>query len=256
VRQWALRCVSGHFQDLFHSSLSLTRRAVLTPRFNADQSSASGDVYADTVQIGQPTATSQAVELAQTVSAQFLQDTNNDGLVGLAFDTVNTVTPDAQKTFFTNVKSNLDSPVFTADLKRGAPGSYDFGYIDATKHTGSITYATVDTKNSFWEFPSSGYKVGSAAFESQSIDAIADTGTSLLLLETAIVTAYYKGTGATYDSSQGGYTFPCTTTLPDLTLGIGSYKAVIPGSYINYAPTDNTGTSKWPPRPMSCDKLC
>jgi len=32
MRQWALRCVSGHFQDLFHSSLSRTRRAVLTPK--------------------------------------------------------------------------------------------------------------------------------------------------------------------------------------------------------------------------------
>ncbi len=32
MRQWASRCVSGHFQDLFHSTLSRTRRAVLTPK--------------------------------------------------------------------------------------------------------------------------------------------------------------------------------------------------------------------------------
>jgi len=32
VRQWALRCVSGHFQDLFNSSVFRTRRAVLTPK--------------------------------------------------------------------------------------------------------------------------------------------------------------------------------------------------------------------------------
>jgi hypothetical protein len=38
----------------------------------------------------------------------------------------------------------------------------------------------------------------------------------------------------TSDSSQGGYTFPCTATLPNLTLGIGSYRAVVPGKYINY----------------------
>ena len=53
----------------------------------------------------------------------------------------------------------------------------------------------------------------------------------------AVVAAYYKKvSGAKYDSTQGGYTFPCTATLPSITLGIGSYKAVVPGSYINYAP--------------------
>jgi hypothetical protein len=40
----------------------------------------------------------------------------------------------------------------------------------------------------------------------------------------------------TSDSSQGGYTFPCSATLPNLTLGIGSYHAVVPGEYINYSP--------------------
>jgi Eukaryotic aspartyl protease len=38
------------------------------------------------------------------------------------------------------------------------------------------------------------------------------------------------------DSTQGGYTFPCSATLPDFTLGIDSYLAVVPGNYINYAP--------------------
>jgi len=38
------------------------------------------------------------------------------------------------------------------------------------------------------------------------------------------------------DTSQGGYTFPCATTLPDLNLGIDNYFAVVPGEYINYTP--------------------
>ena len=42
-------------------------------------------------------------------------------------------------------------------------------------------------------------------------------------------------------SSQGGYIFPCSATLPDLTLGVGSYHAVVPGEYLNYAPA--TGSS-------------
>ena len=206
-----------------------------------DGSGASGNVYTDTVKVGATTASSQAVELAETVSAQFQQDTANDGLLGLAFDSINTVSPTKQKTFFSNVKASLSAPLFTANLKKGAPGSYDFGYIDATKYTGSITYVNVNTANGFWEFTSNGYAVGSGAFTSASIDAIADTGTTLLYLPTTVVSAYYaRVSGASYDSTQGGYTFPCSATLPSITLGIGSYRAVVPGSYIVYAPTSGT----------------
>ena len=58
------------------------------------------------------------------------------------------------------------------------------------------------------------------------------------------MSAYYaKVSGAKYDSTQGGYTFPCTATLPSLTLGIGSGRFTVPGSYINYAPV--SGTSEY-----------
>jgi hypothetical protein len=53
-----------------------------------------------------------------------------------------TVSPQPQTTFFDTAINEglLDANVFTADLKKGAPGSYDFGFIDSTKYTGSITY--------------------------------------------------------------------------------------------------------------------
>ena len=64
-------------------------------------------------------------------------------------------------------------------------------------------------------------------------------------MDDSIVDAYYaKVPGASYDSSQGGYTYACSTTLPSFTVGIGNYKAVIPGSYMNYAPA--SGNSKSP----------
>jgi aspergillopepsin I len=71
-----------------------------------------------------------------------------------------------------------------------------------------------------------------------------DTGATLLLLPDAVVNAYYaQVSDAQYDNSQGGYTFSCEDNLPDLTLGIGSANFVVPGSYINFAPTGN-GDSK------------
>jgi aspergillopepsin I len=76
---------------------------------------------------GEATATSQAVEAATSVSSQFVSDADNDGLVGLAFSSINTVTPTAATTFFDTVKSSLDKALFAADLKKGAAGTYDFG---------------------------------------------------------------------------------------------------------------------------------
>lgn len=201
-------------------------------------------MYFDTVKVGATTVTNQAVELAQTISAQFQQDIDNDGLLGLAMNSINTATPNQVNTFFSNAIPTLAAPLFTANLKKGAPGSYNFGYIDTSAYTGSITYVPVNTANGFWEFSSNGYAVGSGAFVSSTIDAIADTGTTLLYLPSTIVSAYYaKVPGASYVSSQGGYTYPCSATLPSITLGIGSYRAVIPGSYINYAPATSTSRS-------------
>lgn len=93
-------------------------------------------------------------------------------------------------------------------------------------------------------FTSSGYAIGTGTFSSTKISGIADTGTTLLLLPTAVVKAYYKQvSGATYDSSQGGYVFSCSKTLPDFTFGVGSARVKIPGSFINFAPVDDTGSS-------------
>ena len=131
-----------------------------------------------------------------------------------------------------------------ANLKKGAPGTYDFGFIDSSKYTGAITYVPVTTRQGFWEFTGSGYAVGSGSFVSSSIDAIADTGTTLIYVPSAIVSAYYRQvSGSQNSNTYGGYVFPCSATLPSLTLGFGSYRAVVPGSYINYAPvTDGSST--------------
>ncbi|KAL2129439.1 hypothetical protein VTI74DRAFT_7813 [Chaetomium olivicolor] len=187
-----------------------------------DGSSSSGDVYTDTVSVGGLAVSSQAVEAAKKVSSEFTSDANNDGLFGLGFSEINTVEPVPQKTFFDNAMSSLDAPVFTADLRAGSPGRYNFGFIDSKAYTGNLT------------------------LKSTTIKGIADTGTSLFLLPSSVVTAYYgQISGAKYDTTQGGYTLPCSASPPSLSFGVGNNGAniTVPGNYIKYAPTSSSGTT-------------
>jgi aspergillopepsin I len=195
--------------------------------------------------VGGTTVTKQAVELATKISSQFAADTDNDGLLGLAFKNINTVTPTQQTPFFFNALSSFTSPVFTATLKHDAPGTYDFGTISTSKYTGSITYVNVDSSEGFWQFTSPGFKVGSKAYKLSS-PAIADTGTTLILMEDAVVDKYYAAVpSASYDDSQGGYTYPCGTTLPSFSVGITStYYVTVPGTLMDFAPVDDSGESK------------
>lgn len=80
--------------------------------------------------------------------------------------------------------------------------------------------------------------MGDANFTTTSIKGIADTGTTLIYLPSAIVSAYYRqvpGAG-TSRSAGGGYAFPCNANLPVFTFGVGSSKVTIPGRYMNYGP--------------------
>ncbi|KAI1748974.1 aspartic peptidase domain-containing protein [Xylaria castorea] len=201
-----------------------------------DGSTSSGSVYHDVVNVGGVSFKSQGVESAKQVSAQFAQDADSDGLLGLAFSTLNTVTPNLEKTFFDNVADSLDTAAWTADLKYHEAGTYDFGVIDNSKYTGDISYVDVDNSQGFWGF--------TADVNGESVSGIADTGTTLALLPDSVVDAYYQQVdGAQNDQQQGGYVFPCDTDLPDLTFSPGDAQITIPGKYINYAPVDDSGSS-------------
>lgn len=212
-----------------------------------DGSAVKGNVGTDTVNIGGAIVQNQAVELATAVSGSFLKDKHNDGLVGLAFSKLNTVKPAQQKTFFDNALPDLAEPVFTANLKAGAAGDYEFGKIDDTKFNGALSWAPINTTNGFWQFSSQQFSVNNGTpVMAPGGQAIADTGTTLLLVNPAVVNAYYSQVqGATNDQNLGGVTFPCNAELPDLQVDVGgNYMANIPGHLVNFATADAAGNSE------------
>ncbi|KAK7740515.1 hypothetical protein SLS53_005358 [Cytospora paraplurivora] len=241
-------------QGIFDASQSTT--AALMPGYNftiayGDGNSASGIVYTDTVAVGNASITGMTVESAIEVSPGFSQDAPAAGILGLGQSTGNTVYPNKQLTFLDTIKSSLAAPLFTANLIASNPGDYDFGYIDSSKYTGRIQYGSIDPTSIYWQFAATGYRIGpepNASNPNQGYTtlpwrAIADTGTTLLLVPDQIVSDYYAQVpGAGYDSGWGGILFPCTaaTTLPDFTFGIGLYKGTVPGRYINYGAINTT----------------
>lgn len=131
-----------------------------------DGSGAAGTVGTDTVAIGGATATKQAVELATAVSSSFVMDTANDGLVGLAMSSLNTVKPTQQTTFFDTIMPQLAAPVFSVNLKNDSTGTYQFGGIDNTAYTGQLTSVPVQA-GGFWQVASPTFTVGSTKIQNQ-----------------------------------------------------------------------------------------
>ena len=220
---------SGH--TLFNPSQSSTWTTYTGGSWSilyGDDSNAQGNVGFDTVNIGGAIVQKQCIELATEASGSFLRDRASDGLVGLAFSSINQVQPEQQKTFFANIMHSLDQPIFTVDLSESS-GIYEFGSIDSTKYTGDIHYAPVDSSQGYWQIQSEAYTLGGKQIACTICSpTVADTGTSLLLLDEDIVAAYYKQVqGAQFSYSKGGYVFPCSASLPELGIAIGDYMATI-----------------------------
>lgn len=231
---------TGH--TLYDPSKSTAMKMIAGSSFSisyGDGSGAAGVVGTDTVNIGGATVTNQAVEMATAVSQSFVEDTNNNGLVGLAFSKLNTVKPAQQKTFFDNVMPTLAQPVFTADLRKAAAGSYEFGNIDATKFNGTMAWVPVNTTQGFWQFASTKFAVGTGQPQAGNPvgQAIADTGTTLIIADPTVVNGYYSQVPSAKNNAQvGGITVDCNAQLPDLMLDVGgTYMARVKGSDINFA---------------------
>lgn len=236
---------SQTFEPLEGSTFSITY---------GDGSAAEGVVGFETVDFGGSTVDRQAIGLATDVSGLLTQDVLSDGLVGLAFSSLNTIQPVPQKTFFENLLPDLDEPVMTVLLKseaEGGVGSYEFGRIDPTKFTGNLIEVPVDNSRGHWEIDTPSFKVGSRDARAQQIQitptAIVDTGTTLMLASPELVQSYYRAVdGAQVLSGDGSVAFPCDAELPPLFVQVGrgpNHYVEIPSEAMNFGPVGTDPTT-------------
>ncbi|KAF8319642.1 acid protease [Clavulina sp. PMI_390] len=210
-----------------------------------DGSYASGPVYSDTITLGgNLTVLNQAFAAVKSLSNSYLSDDASDGLLGLAFPSINNIHPTPQATLVENMidEGVISKPIFTAKLDKGdSEGFYTFGYVDESVTTNPITYATIDSSNGFWEFASPTLTINGTVHQraSPKNTAIADTGTTLILVDDAMCKAIYESIpGAKLDHSQGGWVLPNTvdpSSLPDIGFAVEGTTYTIPGSDLIFA---------------------
>jgi len=221
-----------------------------------DGSSASGSVGTDVVAIGGLTIKDQAVELATKMSSQFSEGTG-DGLLGLAFPMLNTITTngkhDPQSTPIINMINQSDIPkeaelftsCFYSSRDKEQDSFYTFGWIDdkLVKASGEdITWADIDNSEGFWMFPSESFTVNGQKISASGNKAIADTGTTLALVSDSVCDALYKQIeGASYSEEYQGYLIPVSVTadqLPDFSVAVGGKEFTIQKEDLLFAPAD------------------
>jgi aspergillopepsin I len=123
-------------------------------------------------------------------------------------------------------------PLFTVALVRGGVGTMDFGNIDKTKYTGSIVYAPVVplpgwSGSGYWLVNWSGYSIGKGAFNSTVSQVFVDTGCNLVLLPQSMTNKYYAQVKGAWQQSNGFWMYPCSSTMPTFTFGIGTTRLTV-----------------------------
>ena len=192
--------------------------------------SLSGFVSSDVVSIGDLTIKGQSFAEATNEPGTTFLFAKFDGIMGLAYEriSVDGIVPP----FYNMVQQGLvDEPVFSFYLDGSSDSKSEvvFGGIDDAHYTGNITYLPL-RREAYWEVDISSVTLGSTSTPVNGTGAILDTGTSLIVLPTALATQVNKQIGATAGPN-GEYTINCKTAgLPDISFNLNGTEFKLPAS--------------------------
>ena len=121
---------------------------------------------------------------------------------------------------------------------------YTFGYIDQDALGGQEPYYTkVDNSQGFWQFASTTASVNGKEVKRTGNTAIADTGTTLALVDDSLCKTIYDAIpGSKFDNTQQGYIFPTNTTvdkLPVVSFAVGGKEFAVQKEDLGFADAGN-----------------
>ncbi|GAA5952922.1 hypothetical protein JCM8115_002384 [Rhodotorula mucilaginosa] len=198
----------------YTATSSSTSKAVTGKTLNVqygDGSTASGPVYSDSVTVGGLTATGQTFGTATTLTGNF-GSSPSDGLVGMAYPAL-------------------------SQLGNSAASELYLGGLNSAKYVAGTTGYTPVISQTYWAINTNVAVNGQAVSGLGTLAAIADTGTTLIVVPTADAQTFWASVpgAAPYSGGGGYYTFPCNQA-PKVTFQF-------PGSLTKWAtPYLNLGT--------------
>jgi len=133
------------------------------------------------------------------------------------------------KTLLTDSKTiNPNSLATHGSVAQG--GELVLGGVDSSKYTGDFTYTPVTTKG-YWQFSVDSITLGSDAVGT-TVNAIADTGTSLLAVPKATFTSLVAKLPGVSPLAAGEYSVDCSkiSQMPTLTFKIGGKDFALEGT--------------------------
>ncbi|TFY69453.1 hypothetical protein EVG20_g3167 [Dentipellis fragilis] len=183
-----------------------------------DGSTVDGTVFTDTVAVAGLTATGQAVGEASQYSAGFsIEEFPPDGLLGMAFPQISVF---GENPFFQTLVAQGTVTSSEFGVKLATSGSELFlGGVDTSLFTGSFTQNPV-TEVGFWQIDLQTVSANGRAAVT-GLTSIVDTGTTLIVGDTANVARFYSAVPGAEDASNtagpGFFTFPCAS-VPEVSL--------------------------------------
>ncbi|CAB4417677.1 unnamed protein product [Rhizophagus irregularis] len=182
--------------------------------------SASGVTGKDNVKIGGFTAKKQIFGLADNVSNDFL-NLESDGILGLAFDSLNTMDNQAPTVVSTLINQKTINPLFSFHLGRVSDfdddSTFTLGGVDKTKFKGEISFNPVvktpiiDTI-AFWLINADDASVNKKRLGFTGKKGLIDTGTSVILMpDDDAKKVHDQIPGSSFDPVNGVYIIPCDT---------------------------------------------
>eukprot|EP00656_Telonema_subtile_P027147 TRINITY_DN2916_c0_g1_i1.p2 TRINITY_DN2916_c0_g1~~TRINITY_DN2916_c0_g1_i1.p2 ORF type:complete len:370 (+),score=118.06 TRINITY_DN2916_c0_g1_i1:129-1238(+) len=187
--------------------------------------SLTGFVSSDTVTLGSSVLPNTLFAEATKEPGLAFKVGKFDGIMGMAFQAI--AVDGIQPAWYAALDS-ADDKAFGVYLggTTGVGGEMTLGGTDTAHYTGDISYVPV-SRAKYWQVTVDTFSIGSLS----KVEAIVDTGTSLLVAPPDVVTAFGKKIGATLVAGKE-WTLDCSkvAALPDLDITIGGKAYPLKGS--------------------------